>query len=151
MKKEVNCIFCDFISGNRKDNINGLPFRPLKETKHSISFLAINIPKKTKINVLVIPKEHFRFVEDVPKNIITDLMNHSQIIIKSLRKKFPGVNILLNDGKVAHQAVPHVHFHIYPRKKGDGFYKGLEKGFISNGNIKEFEKTYKEVSKLLKK
>jgi len=31
-----------------------------------------------------------------------------------------GINILQNNGKDAGQLVPHVHFHIIPRRPGDG-------------------------------
>lgn len=145
-----DCFFCDFVSGNRKENINKVPFMPLKETKHSISFLAIDVPKKTKVNVLVIPKKHFEFVENVPDKIMADLLKHSKLIIKSLRKKYSGVNIILNDGWYANQRIPHVHFHLYPRKKGDGFYKGFEGRFMRDKNIKELEKIHQELLKLLK-
>ena len=150
VEKIKGCVFCDFISGNKKENINGLPFKPLEETCHSISFLAIDIPKKTKINVLVIPKKHYTFVEDVPDKIMLDLMKHSQKIIKALKKEYPGVNMILNDGWYANQRVPHVHFHLYPRKKGDKFYNGFKPLFKRNHNLKEFEKTFGEVEKLLK-
>jgi diadenosine tetraphosphate (Ap4A) HIT family hydrolase len=30
-----------------------------------------------------------------------------------------GANISVNDGKAAHQLVPHIHVHIIPRKIGD--------------------------------
>ena len=32
-----------------------------------------------------------------------------------------GVNLLLSDGEVAGQEVPHAHFHVIPRGKEDGF------------------------------
>ena len=33
-----------------------------------------------------------------------------------------GVNVLQNNGAVAHQVVRHVHFHIIPRNSGDAFH-----------------------------
>ena len=31
-----------------------------------------------------------------------------------------GFNLLMNNDRCAGQAIPHAHFHIIPRKKGDG-------------------------------
>lgn len=148
MAKE--CIFCGFLSGKRKEHENEFPFKILKETRYSASFLSIDVPKKTKINILVIPKRHFEFFEDVPNGILKDILKHSKSIIKSLKKEYPGVNLIMNDGLEANQAVPHVHFHIYPRKRNDGFYKPFRKVMERTKNLKEFEKTYRKVSKLLK-
>ncbi|VVB74848.1 HIT domain protein [uncultured archaeon] len=33
-----------------------------------------------------------------------------------------GLNIIQNNGKAAGQAEPHVHFHLIPRKHGDGIW-----------------------------
>jgi histidine triad (HIT) family protein len=148
MKKE--CIFCDLLSGKRKEHVNKLPFKILKESRNSVSFLSIDVPKKTGINILVIPRKHFELFEEVPDRILKDLMKHCKSIIKSLKKKYPGANLIMNDGWDANQRVPHVHFHIYPRKKNDGFYKPLSKVMKRTKDAGEFERTYKEVLKLLK-
>lgn len=52
----------------------------------------------------------------------------------------PGANAVLQDGKAAGQSVPHVHFHLLPRKaigdrysdKNDAVYPALEEG---EGNL----------------
>lgn len=148
--KKGDCIFCDFISGSRKEHINKFPFLVLRKTKHSVSFLAIDVPKRTKINILVVPKKHFQFVEDVPDSIMKDLMKHVKFLIRALKKKYPGVNIILNDGWDANQRIPHVHFHLYPRKKGDGLYRGFEGRFMRDRNLKELKEIHIEILKLLK-
>jgi len=33
--------------------------------------------------------------------------------------------LIMNNGKVAGQVIPHVHWHILPRKKDDGFRVGV--------------------------
>lgn len=147
----MNCLFCDLLSGKKKNHINGLPFKILKETKYSISFQAISIPKITKINILVIPKEHYHSIESVPDKIMLDLLNHIKLVIKKLKKKYPGVNLLLNEGKDANQVIPHVHFHIYAREKGDGFFDGFNEKMIREDNKEEFEKDYKRLKKLIEK
>jgi histidine triad (HIT) family protein len=147
--KKEDCIFCQFIEG-RKHHRNGLPMEVLNETKHSLSFLAIDLPKKTKMNILVIPKKHFEFLEEVPDKIITDVMRNVKFMIKTIKKKYPSMNLLLNNGKDAEQYVPHVHFHIYPRERGDGLMNGMKKKLKTDRNKKEFKKIQDEIISLIK-
>jgi histidine triad (HIT) family protein len=115
----MKCIFCDFILGKRKKHLHGLPFKLLNITKNSVSFLAMDIPTTEDGHILVMPKRHFSAIEDIPRAIQTELMEHVSLVLKLLRKNHSGCNILLNDGKSAGQTVPHAHFPIIPRQKGD--------------------------------
>lgn len=119
MIEKMKCIFCDFVQGKRKKHLNGLPFRMLYTAKNSASFLAMDIPATEDGHILVMPKRHFSAIEDIPRAIQAELMEHVSIVLKVLRKTHSGCNILLNDGKSAGQTVPHAHFHIIPRNKGD--------------------------------
>jgi len=66
---------------------------------------------------LVIPKVHVRHLSD-DLNVSADLMRDVCGAIAGLRLKGK-CNIIVNDGTVAGQTVPHVHVHLVPRKKGD--------------------------------
>jgi len=112
------CVFCRFVQGKQKKN-KSYPFMILRETKNTLSFLSINFPQKEDGHVLVIPKKHFRNIEDIPKKILHDLIEHTTLIAKTLRKTHEGCNFLLRDGESAGQTVLHTHFHIIPRDKGD--------------------------------
>jgi len=46
-----------------------------------------------------------------------------------------GVNVLQNNGSVAHQVVPHVHFHIIPRNAGDEFHFNWPAGSYGEGRM----------------
>ena len=115
----MNCLFCDFISGKRKNHPSGYPFAAINETKNTICFMAKDIPATEDGHLLVIPKKHFRFIEDLQKHILHELIDHVSLVSKVLRKTHQGCNILLNDGKSAGQHILHVHFHVIPRDKGD--------------------------------
>lgn len=113
------CIFCDFVNGKRKIQRNDLPFLILHETSNTLSFLSMSFPEKEDGHVLVIPKKHFTYIEDIPVSIQHELIDHVVLITKALRKTHEGCNILLNDGRSAGQCVFHVHYHIIPRDKDD--------------------------------
>ena len=114
------CIFCDFISGKKKKHSNGFKFVKLNETEHTISFLSIDFPKPVDGHLLVIPKKHYEFLEDVPKYILNDLISHLKKSLKVIRKDFPACNVLLNNGKESGQTIFHTHFHVIPRRDSDG-------------------------------
>lgn len=73
---------------------------------------------------LVISKKHFRTFLDLPSSLGQELMDCIKKTTMKLleEKKAGGFNIISNNFEVAGQAVPHVHFHILPRKEGDGFH-----------------------------
>jgi protein-tyrosine phosphatase len=115
---ERNLLFSHFVNGLKKHS-DGHPFKPLLETKNCVAFLSTNIPKKEDSHVLVIPRKRYSNLEDVPDNILNELMKCIKIIAKALKLRHPAYNILINVGKSAGQWQNHVHFHIIPRKPSD--------------------------------
>ncbi len=115
----MSCIFCDFVTGKRKIQMNGLPFMPLNVTENTVSFLSMSFPEKEDGHILVIPKKHYRYVEDIPKYVHHELTDHVILIARVLRRTHEGCNILLNDGKSAGQCIFHAHYHVIPRDRGD--------------------------------
>lgn len=115
----MTCKFCEFAAKKTKRHAGGLPFRLIHETKHTISFLSYDLPKGKDSHILVIPKKHYPFLEDIPKTIQHELITHVSLASKVIRKTHGGSNVLLNNGPSAGQFVPHTHFHIVPRDKDD--------------------------------
>lgn len=72
----MKCLFCDFVSGKRKNHPGGHPFTIISETRNTISFMAIDIPAYEDGHILVITKKHFKYFSDLPKNIMHELINH---------------------------------------------------------------------------
>lgn len=115
----MDCLFCDFATGTRKKHINGMTFRKLHESKHALSFLSIDFPAAEAGHIIVIPKSHFYLIEDIPDNILFDLIKEVRVISSVLKIRNEGTNILLNNGETAGQKIPHAHFHVIARNKGD--------------------------------
>ncbi len=147
MKEE--CIFCDFVSGKWKKHRNKFVFEVLHETKNTISFHSIDFPSPKKEHVLVIPKKHYVNLEDCPKNILHELIDHVALISCALRMENDGANILLNDGRSAEQSVMHTHFHVVPRNKGDKIEIELWKRVEVSG--KKFHQINNKIKKLIRK
>lgn len=69
-------------------------------------------------------------------------------ISKGLRRsniKCEGVMLLLADGEVAGQEVPHVHLHVIPRYAGDGFGMKFGPRYGSKPDRKELDKVASEI------
>ena len=75
-------------------------------------------------HVLVIPNREVASLADLDEDTGAHLFRIAHRIAKALRKsslQCEGVNMFLADGQAAKQDVFHVHLHVFPRFRGDGF------------------------------
>ncbi len=72
-------------------------------------------------HVLLVPKEHFLDVDEIPDKLLAHLMTVSKKIVSALKEIYhpDGYSIMQNGG--AFNDVGHYHLHIFPRYQGDGF------------------------------
>lgn len=96
-----------------------LPCIKLYEDEQTLSFM--DIMPQTDGHALIIPKEAAAMIFDLSPASLTATILITQKIAKAVRKAFdvPGVWILQTNGKAAMQSVPHLHFHVIPRREGD--------------------------------
>jgi len=111
--QDENCVFCKIIEGK-------IPCSKIYEDENVFAFLDINPVNKG--HALVVPKEHYEKLEDVPDEILKELMKAIKHIGKAVLKgtNTHAYNLGLNNGREAGQVVMHAHFHIMPRFKDDG-------------------------------
>jgi len=111
-----NCIFCKII----KEEITS---SKVYEDEYFIAFM--DIQPINSGHVLVIPKIHQELIINLlDDNLVKGLMYIGCKISKAMRKsnlKPEGVNFFLADGEAAGQEISHVHLHVIPRFKNDGF------------------------------
>ena len=74
-------------------------------------------------HTLVIPKKRYRNIFDAPKEVLQKMIVVAQKIALAQKKALgaEGVNIVMNNEPAAGQIVFHIHMHVIPRFKGDGF------------------------------
>lgn len=116
-----DCIFCKIARGEI----------PVKRIYENDNFFSIPDAKPIiKGHSLVISKKHFETTLDMPSTLGTELLDCIKKTSLKLmeRNKSEGFNLLNNNFEIAGQVVKHIHFHILPRKKGDGL-----KGFYLQG------------------
>lgn len=109
----MDCIFCKIIAGE-------IPSSKVYEDDKVYAFL--DIAPITPGHTLVIPKRHSTNLYDVPAEDLHATADACQRMAKALKAGLgcDGVNLGMNNEKAAGQLVPHTHFHLIPRREGDG-------------------------------
>jgi len=76
-------------------------------------------------HTLVIPKQHFEKLYDCPAELLGQVCSRLGKIAGAMAEAMQsdGYNLLCNNGGAAGQLVEHLHFHIIPRKIGDGVFR----------------------------
>lgn len=133
------CLFCKIIAQE-------IPNYTVFENEYVLAFLDIH-PCSTG-HTVVVPKKHFATVEEMATTSDwPELMQGLQATVRRLNEviKPDGLNIGLNNGAAAGQAVPHLHWHLIPRAEGDGG------GSMHSIIKKSVDTTVEEVAELFKK
>jgi histidine triad (HIT) family protein len=74
-------------------------------------------------HLLVVPREHFESLEDIPPALAMHLFEVAMQLAPVVKQvaHADGLNIVVNSGAAAGQDVFHYHVHVIPRTAGDGF------------------------------
>lgn len=111
MNKQDNCDFCQIIYEEKKR------VDVVEETEQFIAFY--DEYPVNEGHTLVIPKEHVKNIEEYDYNMdIFQFLLDVHKIVKE-KHKVDDTNIGINNGSVAGQTIPHLHWHIIPRYEGD--------------------------------
>lgn len=97
-----------------------IPCHKIFEDEHTFAFL--DIAPVTPGHTLVVPKTRFENIFDIPEGEWLALMKTVHFLAPRIHEALgaAGMNIGMNNGPAAGQAVPHAHVHIMPRFSGDG-------------------------------
>ncbi len=108
------CIFCDLINGARQVSM-------CYEDSSAIAFM--DIQPVNLGHVLVVPREHFESMSDIPPELAMHLFDVALRLSPVVRRLHGAddMNLVVNSGPAAGQNVFHYHVHLIPRKAGDGF------------------------------
>ncbi len=155
-----NCIFCKIIKKEIPSNLI------YEDDKVSV---ILDINPANEGHCLVLPKEHYQILPQIPDDLIGYLFNIAKKTSRSLLKTLgvEGTTIFVANGALAGQKAPHFMIHVIPRHKGDLLFdiprNRIEEDQLNNIKTKlseriaaltgkrivdkELEKTEKKVSK----
>ena len=104
------CIFCKIASKE-------IPAKILVETKSCIGFL--DAFPLARGHALVIPKNHYEKLQDLPTDINTEVFSMVHSLISRVDSLTGATLMAVHNGKDSGQEIPHVHVHLIPRSSED--------------------------------
>jgi histidine triad (HIT) family protein len=109
-----DCVFCQIVQGQA-------PASFVYQDDAIIAFM--DIQPITQGHVLVVPRVHTQFMQDLDDQVALRAFRVARKLAAVVGPTLGagGVNLVVMDGEVAFQDVPHFHIHVIPRYKGDGF------------------------------
>jgi histidine triad (HIT) family protein len=110
------CIFCKIIKGDAEGYI-------VFEDDISIAFL--DVRPLNPGHCLLVPREHYETLMDIPDELIGPLFKNAKLISKAIEVGLEAQGIFVGINNRVSQSVPHLHIHIVPRNRGDNL-----KGFF---------------------
>lgn len=103
-----DCIFCSIVAGEA-------PASRIYEDERVVAIM--DIAPATRGHALVIPKEHYKDLRDIPREAAHQVLDGSLATVELLDKALSpaGFNIVHATDRAAWQTVFHFHVHVVPR------------------------------------
>jgi len=108
LKFDDDCIFCKIVQKQAPSSI-------IYEDDSTMAFL--DIKPIAKGHTLVISKEHYEGIFDVPSELLGKIHQVTKIVANAVKQAVhaDGVRIVQQNGKAADQEVFHIHVHVIPK------------------------------------
>ncbi len=102
-----DCIFCKIVSGD---------ISSYKIYEDDICIAFVDIHPVSPGHILIVPKSHYRWFQDVPDTELSFIFLTAKKMIPKLKEKLNADYVQLS---VVGKDVPHFHLHLIPRKLSD--------------------------------
>ena len=108
----MDCIFCKIIEGE-------IPSTKVYEDDQIFAFM--DIAPATPGHLLVIPKQHYRNIFDIPRETAGKIMGVGTQLANAIKVALnpDGLNLFQSNEPAAFQTVFHFHLHLIPRWEDD--------------------------------
>ena len=131
-----DCAFCKIVRGE-------VPSCTVFEDEASLAFL--DHRPLFPGHCLLIPRQHFETLLDLPASLITALFLNAQLLARAAELALGAEGSFVAVNNRVSQSVPHFHIHVVPRRKKDGL-----KGFFWPRQKYKDEAAMREVQSALK-
>ncbi len=133
----TDCIFCKIVRGE-------VPSAKVIETDTVFAFL--DIAPVAPGHTLVIPKAHYATILEIPQGLAPDILAAIQKLAPAVMRATgsEGFNLNVNTHEAAGQIVPHAHWHIIPRSRGDGLKLWAQKPYTDNESMNSIARAIRD-------
>jgi histidine triad (HIT) family protein len=111
-----SCLFCRIIKGEQAARL-------VFEDEISLAFL--DHRPVFPGHCLLIPKEHYETLTDLPERLVGPFFKNAQLLSRAVEDAMAAHGTFVAMNNRVSQSVPHLHVHIVPRRRKDGL-----KGFF---------------------
>jgi histidine triad (HIT) family protein len=107
----ADCVFCSIAAGDT-------PAEVVLEEREAVGFL--DARPVFKGHVLLVPRTHVQTLADLPDDLLVPYFTALRRITAVMPEALGAQGTWVAENNVVSQSVPHLHFHVVPRTKGDG-------------------------------
>jgi histidine triad (HIT) family protein len=112
----MNCLFCGIVNGEVSASM-------VFEDEISTAFL--DHRPLFPGHCLLVPKEHFETLTDLPAELVGPFFQNAQLLTLAVEVALEAEGSFVAMNNRVSQSVPHLHVHVVPRRRKDGL-----KGFF---------------------
>ncbi|MGM5487677.1 MAG: HIT family protein [Nanobdellota archaeon] len=133
----MECGICELAQGKAPELV-------IYEDEKAMAFLSEK--PLAKGHVIVIPREHYETVEEIPQETLAHLYFVASFAATALFEMYgggqTGTNIVVNEGKGSNRRFPHFSMDVIPRQQDDGINFRWE---LNSANSQELEEVLKKI------
>ncbi|GMU78190.1 MAG: hydrolase [Acidimicrobiia bacterium] len=107
----ADCTFCRIVAGD-------VPAVMVAETPHTAAFL--DRSPLFRGHTLVVPRRHVVTLRDLPDDLLGPLLGEVRRVAAAVQDGLDAHGTFIAENNVVSQSVPHLHFHVVPRRRKDG-------------------------------
>ena len=135
----MECIFCAIVAGK-------IPAAKVYENDYVFAFM--DIAPANPGHLLIIPKEHYRNIFNMPAEVGSKIMEAAVPLAAAIREALnpDGLNLFQSNEAAGFQTVFHFHLHLIPRWEGDPLRLPWKP---SEGDIEEIGQIAAKIRKVL--
>ena len=118
------CPFCSLVRGERNEGTISLSTDVVCQDDAVMAFVSSHQWPNNPGNVIVVPKEHYENIFDLPIELAAHVQERAKAIALAMKTAWAcdGVSTRQHNEPAGNQDVWHYHLHVTPRYAGDEFY-----------------------------
>src|SRR6266498_3708631 len=132
----TTCLFCKAVSGQVEARL---------VFEDEVSFAFLDHRPVFPGHCLLVPKDHYETLADLPGNLIEPFFKNTQLLARAIESAMAAHGTFVAMNNRVSQSVPHLHVHIVPRRRKDGL-----KGFFWPRNKYKSEEEIVAVQQAIK-